>query len=116
MQQFAENLSLAIQNHDKQGRDLMIFDWVKAAQRIKETGAKYASAGLQGDWSCTCDEIFIDGEPVLDADVWETSLWAVPSLKIKGEVEPCFRMASDTPGWQTEPNWPQEALDILNAE
>ena len=34
-------------------KELMVFDWERAAQRIKETGAKEASAGLHSDWEYT---------------------------------------------------------------
>lgn len=32
------------------GKELMVFDWIKAAQIIKERSISYARAGLSGDW------------------------------------------------------------------
>ena len=36
-----------------QGREHMVFDWVKAAKLIKERKPTLAQAGLQGDWEWT---------------------------------------------------------------
>ena len=44
------------------GKELMVFDWNKAAKIIKEQNAASASAGLCGDWAWTGGAIYEDGE------------------------------------------------------
>lgn len=39
------------------GNEVMVFDWDKAAQIIKERGATEASAGLESDWEWTGGDI-----------------------------------------------------------
>ena len=51
-------------------KELMVFDWERAAQRIKETGAKEASAGLYSDWEYTGGAIWRDGKPVDSDDTY----------------------------------------------
>lgn len=95
------------------GRDLMVFDWDKAAQIILETDAKYAAAGLRDDWEYTGDTIYRDGQPVNDADTYLSSTWAVPELEVNGDIIPCYKMASEVPGWDAKTLWPASALAIL---
>lgn len=95
------------------GRELMVFDWDKAARLIKESGLKDASAGLRGDWGWTGGEIFTDGQPNLDDYTYLASTWAVPELEIDGETVDCYRMQSETPGWGSDTKWPESALAIL---
>jgi hypothetical protein len=100
-------------NRDKEQK---VFDWVKAATLIKQRGAKNASAGLRGDWEYTGGEILCDGKPapIEDTYVYLASTWATPELEIDGgEKVPCYRMASETPGWDCDTYWPVEALEIL---
>lgn len=101
-------------NRDK---ELMVFDWDKAAQLIKERGSKQASAGLAGDWEWTGGDIMQDGKPVLrdDSYTYLASTWATPELDIDGWRIDCFRMQSETPEWDAETTWPESALAILNA-
>lgn len=97
------------------GKELMVFDWEKAARIIKERGAQDVSAGLRGDWDWTGGEILENGKPV-DQDktyVYLASTWATPELCIDGELIECFRMQSATPGWDSSTYWPPEALAIL---
>ena len=103
---------MAQANKDKES---MVFDWVKAAQIIKERGAKTASAGLSGDWEWTGGRILADGKPVLKDDTYTylASNWATPELEVDGEIIDCYRMASETPGWGSGSYWPDEALAIL---
>ena len=95
------------------GRELMVFDWDKAAKLIKESGLKNASAGLRRDWEYTGGEIFTDGQPNLDDYTYLASTWATPELMIDGEVVECYRMQSETPGWDSDTKWPESALAIL---
>jgi len=95
------------------GREQMVFDWDKAAQLILETEATYAAAGLAGDWEYTGGTIFRDGEPVKDDYTFLASTWAVPEIRIDVECIPCYRMESETPGWDSYTKWPESALAIL---
>ena len=95
------------------GKELMVFDWDKAAKRIKETGCTTASAGLSGDWEWTGGEIFTEGRPNLEDYTYLASTWATPELEIDGETEDCFRMQSATPGWDANTKWPESAIQIL---
>lgn len=95
------------------GRELMVFDWDKAAQIIMESGAEYASAGLRGDWEYTGDTILAGGKPYMDGDTFLASTWAVPELMVDGELFECYKMQSETPGWYSGTKWPDSALAIL---
>lgn len=96
------------------GRPLMVFDWDKAAQLIRERKACHASAGLSGDWGATGGDILRDGKPYSDDYIYLASTWATPELEIDDWRVDCYRMQSDTPGWNEKTSWPQSALDILN--
>lgn len=102
-------------NRDKKQK---VFDWEEAARIIKERGAKEASAGLSQDWEWTGGKIFANGKPVKEEDtyVYLASTWATPELKIDGEIIDCYRMESETPGWDCDTYWPKEALKILKAK
>jgi hypothetical protein len=80
------------------GRELMIFDWEKAAELIKERGATNASAGLSGDWGYAGGSVLRDGKPVPkeESSVYFASTWATHELKIDGEIIDCYRMESAT--------------------
>lgn len=97
------------------GKERMVFDWDKAAQIIKERKAQRAAAGLCEDWEYTGGCIYRDGEPVKDSCTYLASTWAVPELYIDGDDEtiPCYRMESETPGWDADTKWPDSALAIL---
>jgi hypothetical protein len=97
------------------GKELMVFDWEKAAQIIKECNAQEASAGLSGDWGYTGGEILRGGKPVAKEDSYTylASTWATPELQIDDEIIPCFRMQSKTPSWDSDTFWPEEARKVL---
>ena len=102
------------------GKELMVFDWDKAAQIIKDSVATYASAGLRGDWEWTGGDwewtggtIFKDGEIVTDDYTYLSSTWAVPELFIDGDFIPCYKMERETPGWGCTTKWPHSAIKIL---
>lgn len=99
------------------GKEEMVFDWDKAARLIKESGCKSASAGLRSDWEYTGGSIFKKGEPNFDSYTFLASTWAVPELRIgnKPLVE-CYKMQSETPGWDADTKWPESALKILKGE
>lgn len=93
---------------------LMVFDWDKAAQIIKERGAQNASAGLAGDWGMTGGEILTDGEPNMEDYTYLASTWATPQLKVDGVLMDCWKYAKDTDGWDAKTKWPKSSLKILN--
>ncbi len=101
---------MGVANRDK---PFMVFDWDKAARRIKETGAKNAGAGLASDWEYTGGTILSDGAPVHDSYTYLGSTWARPELDLDGEVEECWTLQSDSPGWNEKTKWPESALAIL---
>lgn len=107
--------AMGIANRDK---ELMVFDWDKAAKIIKSRNPKHAAAGLSGDWEWAGDTIFIDGKPIPEEEAccYLSSTWATPELEIDGEIIDCFRMQSEVPNWNSGTYWPQSALDILSAE
>lgn len=110
------------------GNEVMVFNWLKAAEIIKERGAKEASAGLRGDWEYTGGRIFANGKPVDEKDTYTflSSTWATPELEVEGEIIECYMMQLEMLDlhergiiaglWGAETDWPQEALDILNGE
>ena len=98
------------------GKEHMVFDWDRAARRIKETGAENASAGLSGDWMWTGGDILEDGEIPEVSYTYLSSTWAVPELCIDGIVEPCYRMQSEVPDWDEDTFWPDSARAILGIE
>lgn len=97
------------------GKELMVFDWDKAAELIKEHGARNASAGLAGDWEYTGDVILVDGLPAENeySQLFLASTWATPQLEIDGWLTDCYRMQSETPGWDSHTFWPESARTIM---
>jgi hypothetical protein len=98
------------------GKELMVFDWDKAATLIKEKGVKEASAGLCGDWEWTGGPILADGKPVPREDTYTylASTWATPELELDGEdLIDCYKMQSETDDWDEDTYWPESALKIL---
>jgi hypothetical protein len=93
-----------------------VFDWEKAARLIKERGTQHAEAGLAGDWEWTGGTILSNGIPVLKEETYTylSSNHATPLLILDGEELDCFRLKSQTPGWDAQTYWPPEALAILN--
>ena len=95
------------------GKEQMVFDWDKAAKRIAKVRPEIASAGLRDDWEWTGGEIYRDGNPVKDSLTYLASTWATPELEMDGEVEPCYRMKSEVPDWDSGTKWPDSALKML---
>lgn len=90
-----------------------VFDWIKAAELIKEKNPQYVRAGLGRDWGWTGGTIYQDGKPVFDSYTFLASTWAIPEIDIDGEIEECWVWLDDSPGWDSDTKWPQEALNIL---
>ena len=97
-------------------KELMVFDWDKAAKLIREKKAICASAGLKDDWEFTGGVIFECNEPIYDKYTYLSSTWAIPELNIDGVVVPCYKMEHETPGWGHDTKWPISALSILKGE
>lgn len=109
-------LQAFIMGEANRGKEEMVFDWDEAARRIKASGCKSASAGLRDDWEYTGGSIFKNGEPNFADYTFLASTWAVPELKINGKKKPCYKMQSETPGWDCDTKWPESALKILKGE
>jgi len=95
------------------GKEMMIFDWDKAAELIRERKPETASAGLSGDWGGTGGEIYRSGEIVDDEYTYLGSTWATPLLRMDGDEIECYRMQSETPDWDESTKWPETARSIL---
>lgn len=94
---------------------MLVFDWDKAAQIIKEKKPKKADAGLIEDWFWTGGTIYEDGSPVMDMPPYLASDWATPVLDLGDITIKCFREIEDSPGWDANTLWPSSAIEILNA-
>ena len=94
------------------GNRLKVFDWVKAAQLIKERQPSLAGAGLSGDWEWTGGEIFRDGKPIAKEETYTylASTWATPELEMDGYVVDCWCYTDE---WDSGTYWPEEALAII---
>jgi hypothetical protein len=99
-------------------RELRVFDWVKAAEIIRERNPEQAIAGLQDDMEWTAGTIWNNGLPTPKEETYTylASTWATPILEIDGEEIPCFKMQSETPGWDSSTYWPEEARAALAVE
>lgn len=94
-------------------KSLMVFDWDKAAELIRERRPKRAEAGLSGDWEYTGGVIYEDGLPVRDDYTYLASTWATPELYIDDECVDCWRYQDDTPDWDAHTKWPDSAVAVL---
>ena len=94
-------------------KELMVFDWDKAARLIKERKPERAYAGLRSDWEYTGGIIYENGKPVMNGYTYLASTWAVPELDLDGDVVECYRMEHEVPKWGSGTKWPPSALDIL---
>jgi hypothetical protein len=111
-----DTMSALARREANRGKELMVFDWIKAAQIIKERKARNAAAGLSQDWEYTGGDILRDGKVVPKEETYTflASTWAIPELEIDGEIIPCYKMQSETNGWGAYTYWPPEALEELN--
>lgn len=100
------------------GKEMMVFDWHRAAEILRERSASYASAGLAGDMEWTGGAILADGKPVPREETYTylSSTWATPILVVDGDEVPCFRMESEVPDWGSGTYWPDSALKILTGD
>jgi hypothetical protein len=108
-------LSAFVLREANRHKEMMVFDWDKAARIIKERGSTNASAGLTGDWENTGGLIMMDGKPVpkKNTSLYLASTWATPKLMVDYDTIDCNRMQSTTPGWGSGTYWPDSALAML---
>ena len=110
-----DNYAAFVMGEACRGKEQMVFDWKKAAELIRERQPKEASAGLCSDWEWTGGLIYLDGKTITNHYTYLASTWAAPGLQLDDDDRiPCFLMVSETPGWNSDTNWPDEALEILN--
>ena len=98
------------------GSPMMVFDWNKAAQLIRDNNPSTALAGLAGDWSWTAGEIYQNGAsvPKDETYMYLASLWATPELEMDGLRQDCYLLEDKEPeGWDAKTYWPESALSIL---
>ncbi len=96
-------------------KPVMVFDWIKAAQIIKDEQPDVVEAGLIGDWEWTGGVIYANGEIVEDSYTYLASRWAIPTILLDGiSYRDCFRMQADT-NWDSKTKWPEEAKVVLLA-
>ena len=56
-----------------------------------------------------------DGKIPDDSYTYLASTWATPQLDIDGEIIDCYKMQSETDGWDSGTFWPDSAKDILKS-
>lgn len=110
-----DSMSAFAKGEANRHRELMVFDWDKAACLIKENMPEKASAGLSGDWEWTGGTIFKDGEPKHDSYTFLASTWATPELYLDGTLIECYKMQSEAPDWNSDTKWPESSLNILKS-
>lgn len=108
-----DTMSAFAMGEANRGKELKVFDWNKAAEIIKEKGCKNAAAGLSGDWEWTGGSILQGGKIPEDSYTYLASTWATPELEIDGEIIDCYKMQSETDGWDSDTFWPDSAKKIL---
>ena len=109
-------LQAFIMGEANRGKEMKVFDWVKAAELIKAHNPDIAEAGLAEDWYATGGEIFARGEiiPEDKTYVYLTSTWATPVLRLDGQEFDCWKKESELPNYEQESYWPKNAMAILD--
>lgn len=95
-----------------------VFDWEQAARLIAEHPTEIVDAGLAEDWTYTSGTIWNNGNTPAKGEhiqLYLASTWATPAIEIGGALQECWRWASDTPDWDSDTYWPDEARAILAA-
>lgn len=117
---FAEGF-LGIQARLAKDKPVMVFDFDKAAQiikdRLKEHPNLIADAGLQRDFNNTCGTIFENGKPQTDGGCYLASNWAIPTLILSWDGEEmeeieCYVLLKDS-RFNANSDWDEESLEIL---
>ena len=68
------------------GKEMMVFDWNKAARLIRERKPECASAGIRSDWEYTGGTIYEGGEAVVDDYKKLSSKWVGHETDIDGDI------------------------------
>nr|DAI28140.1 MAG TPA: hypothetical protein [Caudoviricetes sp.] len=100
-------------NRDK---EMMVFDWDKAARLIAQRKPRIAMAGLRGDWEFTGGVIYENGKLITNEYTYLASTWAVPELDMDGEIVECYKMEAETPKWDAHTKWPKSAVEIYREQ
>lgn len=110
-----DTMAAFLMGERSRSKELMVFDWDKAARLIAGRTPSVARAGLRSDWEWTGGIIYSDGKPTPKKDTYTylASTWAVPELEVDGKIVPCFKMQSQTPKWDSSTYWPRSARAIL---
>lgn len=97
------------------GNEMKVFDWIKAANLIKENPSAEIKAGLQSDWDMTSGTIWENGKMKNEDETYAylASTWATPEIEINGVCQDCFVMESERPEWNAKTYFPTEAKEIL---
>ena len=92
-----------------------VFNWIKAANIIKENPEKTWYAGLLEDWYWTSDIIWKNGHTTDCDELYPYSIWATPILMSTDNSEfiECW-VPADEVDWDDDTKWPEEALNIIN--
>ena len=115
-----ENICLHYRRHEM--GEFKAFDWVKAAELIKEHKALQAYAGLVEEWEGTMAAIYCE-KPIKDRHPYLASGWATPILALYMSdrnviVTQCYKFVDDDGNREVflkhaKTVWPEEALEIL---
>lgn len=97
---------------------MKVFDWIKAANILKERQPKEAVAGLQNNLEHTSGLIWRDGKPCPKEETYTylSSSRATPVLFLDEEpgIDCWIDLDFDNPfGWTCSTYWPKEALAVL---
>lgn len=111
------------QKKKNKGKEMMVFDWDKAARIIKEVQPKCAIAGLREDYGFTSGTIYDKNDGIIMNydDCYLSSIWAIPDLILCDEFHnsitiPCYRYQSEVPDWNEKTLWPDSARKILEGD
>ena len=95
-------------------QELMVFDWEKAAEIIRDRKPQFAVAGLYGDYAYTSGVIWQNGKIATAEFTYLASKYAKPMLILDyEEAIECYKMESETPGWDAYTRWPEAARLIV---
>lgn len=99
-------------------KELMVFDWDKAVELIKENNYKNCGAGLDGDFEWTAGDILVNGKPHTEDYTYLSSTWAKPQLIVYDEdgdffTIDCFLMKSKT-SYDAYTKFPEHLIKKFN--
>ena len=107
-----DSMSAFMMGEMNRGKEMMVFDWEKAANLINSNRDSHISAGLCGDWEYTGGTIWMNRKPH-NGGPYLASTWATPEICIDGETYDCYKMENEVPEWGSDTFFPKVACDIL---